>query len=81
MLSIASSFPAFQYQLQKRSPWRVLCCQWQPWIVLLAVLVLMGVVSYIVHCLVILVNNPPPPKAFKIASVLFGLLAQLLLLR
>lgn len=81
LMCIASSFPAVQYQLQKRSPWRVLCRQWQPWMVLLAVLVLMGLVSYIVHCLMILVNNPPPPTAFKMASVSFGVLAQILLLR
>lgn len=81
LTSTASSFLTVQYQLQKRSPWRVLCRQWQPWMVLLTVLVLMGLVSYIVHCLMILVNNPPPPTAFKMASVSFGLLTHILLLR
>lgn len=81
LTSFAFCVPAVQYQLQKRSPWVVLCRQWQPWMVLLTVLALMALVSYIVHCLMILVNNPPPPTAFKMASVSFGLLAQILLLR
>lgn len=84
LMSFTSFFPAVQYQLQKRFPWRVLCRQWQPWMVLLAVLALMALMvlmSYIVHYLMILVNNPPPPSAFKMVSVSFGLLVQILLLR
>ncbi|XP_011612755.1 uncharacterized protein [Takifugu rubripes] len=69
------------YQLQKRSPWRVLCLQWEPWVVLITVFVLMGLVSYMVHCLIMLIDNPPPPRVFKLASVSFGLLAEILLLK
>lgn len=73
--------PPTQYQLQKRSPWRVLCLQWEPWMVLIIVVLLMGLVSYVVHWLMVLVDNPPPPRAFKLASVSFGLLAEILLLK
>lgn len=80
-LHIAFFFPAVQYQLQKRSPWRVLCLQWETWAVLITVFVLMGLVSYMVHCLIMLIVNPPPPRVFKLASVSFGLLAEILLLK
>lgn len=81
LITVALSSAAVQYQLQKRSPWRVLCLQWKLWLVLIAAVLLMGLVSYVVHCLMVFIDNPPPPRAFKMASVIFGLLAEILLLK
>lgn len=33
------------------------------------------------HCPIVLINNPPPPRVFKLASVSFALLAEVLFLK
>ncbi|XP_072246254.1 uncharacterized protein [Leuresthes tenuis] len=70
-----------KYQLQRRSPWRLLGFQWQTWLVLFTVFVLLGLVPYVVHCMMTAFTNPPPPVSFKVAAASFGLLTELLLIK
>ncbi|XP_029906076.1 uncharacterized protein LOC115358303 [Myripristis murdjan] len=70
-----------KYQLQKNSPWRSVSYQWQTWLVLITVAVLLGLVPYVVHCMMTAFNNPPPPSTFKVAAAGFGLLTEILLIK
>ncbi|KAM6921176.1 uncharacterized protein FYW49_006964 [Xenentodon cancila] len=70
-----------EYELQRRSPWRSASLQWQTWLVLMTATVSLGLVSYVVHCMMTAFTNPPPPVTFKVAAVSFGLLTELLLLK
>lgn len=71
----------FQYQLQRRSPWRSMSFRWQTWTVLLTVVVLLGLVPYVVHSMMTVLTSPPPPTTFKVAAVLFGVLTEILLIK
>ncbi|XP_041861550.1 uncharacterized protein LOC121652696 [Melanotaenia boesemani] len=70
-----------KYQLQRSSPWQLLCFQWQTWLVLITAVVLLGLVPYVVHCMMTAFTNPPPPITFKVAAVSFGVLTELLLIK
>ncbi|KAM4574349.1 uncharacterized protein V3H82_008998 [Fundulus diaphanus] len=69
-----------KYQLQRSSPWRSVSFQWQTWLILITVILLMGLVPFVVYCLMAAFENPPPPITFKVAAVAFGFLAELLLM-
>ncbi len=70
-----------QYQLQRRSPWRSVSFQWQTWLVLITAFALLGLVPYVVHCMMTAFTNPPPPSTFKVAAASFGLLTEILLIK
>ncbi|XP_076014668.1 uncharacterized protein LOC143007171 [Genypterus blacodes] len=70
-----------KYQLQRNSPWLSVSFQWQTWLVLITVSVLVGLVPYVVHCMMTAFNNPPPPRSFKVAAASFGLLTEILLIK
>ncbi|XP_029355801.1 uncharacterized protein LOC115041980 isoform X2 [Echeneis naucrates] len=70
-----------KYQLQWSSPWRLMSFQWQTWLVLMTVLVLLGLVPYVVHCMMTAFDSPPPPSTFKVAAASFGLLTEILLVK
>ncbi|XP_040897238.1 uncharacterized protein LOC121183957 [Toxotes jaculatrix] len=70
-----------KYQLQWSSPFRLLSLQWQTWLVLITVLVLLGLVPYVVHCMMTTFTSPPPPSTFKVAAASFGLLTEILLMK
>ncbi|XP_028259765.1 uncharacterized protein LOC114434639 isoform X2 [Parambassis ranga] len=70
-----------KYQLQRNSPWRSVSFQWQTWLVLIVLFALMGLVPYVVHCLMTAFTKPPPPSTFKVAAASFGILTEILLIR
>lgn len=70
-----------QYQLQRTSPWRSVSSQWQTWLMLITGLALMGLVPYVVHCMMTAFTRPPPPTTFKVAAAAYGLLAEILLIK
>ncbi|XP_071343330.1 uncharacterized protein [Trachinotus anak] len=70
-----------KYQLQWSSPWRSVSFQWQTWLVLITVFVLLGLVPYVVHCMMTAFTSPPPPSTFKVAAACFGLLTEILLIK
>ncbi|XP_042273780.1 uncharacterized protein LOC121901146 isoform X2 [Thunnus maccoyii] len=70
-----------KYQLQRRSPWRSVSVQWQTWLVLIIAFVLLGLVPYLVHCMMTAFTDPPPPSTFKVAAASFGLLTEILLIK
>ncbi|XP_034439263.1 uncharacterized protein LOC117760389 isoform X2 [Hippoglossus hippoglossus] len=70
-----------KYQLQWSSPWRWVSSQWQTWLVLITALVLLGLVPYVVYCMMTLFTSPPPPSTFKVAAASFGLLTEILLIK
>ncbi|XP_047443035.1 uncharacterized protein LOC125009282 [Mugil cephalus] len=70
-----------KYQLQRSSPWRSVSFQWRTWLVLITTFVLLGLVPYVVHRLMTAFTNPPPSSTFKVATVSFGLLSEILLLK
>ncbi|XP_022615020.1 uncharacterized protein LOC111231985 isoform X1 [Seriola dumerili] len=70
-----------KYQLQWSSPWRSVSFQWQTWLVLITVFVLLGLVPYVVHCMMTAFTSPPPPSTFKVAAASFGLLTEILLIK
>ncbi|XP_071782339.2 uncharacterized protein LOC139932449 [Centroberyx gerrardi] len=70
-----------KYQLQWNSPWRSVSHQWQTWLVLITASVLLGLVPYVVHCMMTAFNNPPPPSTFKVAAACFGILTETLLIK
>lgn len=74
-------FFSVQYQLQKSSPWRSMSFQWQTWLVLITVFILLCLVPYVVYCMMTAFTNPPPPITFKLAAVSFGLLTEILLIK
>ncbi|KAE8293794.1 hypothetical protein D5F01_LYC06731 [Larimichthys crocea] len=69
------------YQLQRSSPWRSVSFRWQTWLVLITALALLGLVPYVVHCMMTTFTNPPPPSSFKLAAASFGLLTEILLIK
>nr|XP_046248001.1 uncharacterized protein LOC124060757 isoform X2 [Scatophagus argus] len=69
-----------KYQLQRRSPWWSMMSQWRTWLLLITEFVLLGLVPYVVHCMLTAFTNPPPPITYKLAAVSFGLLAEFLLI-
>ena len=73
--------PLIQYQLQWSSPWRWVSCQWQTWLVLITAFVLLGLVPYVVYCMMTIFTSPPPPSTFKVAAASFGLLTEILLIK
>ncbi|XP_038572677.1 uncharacterized protein LOC119901196 [Micropterus salmoides] len=70
-----------KYQLQWTSPWRSVSLQWQTWLVLITAFVLVGLVPYVVYCMMTAFTNPPPPTTFKVAAASFGLLSEILLIK
>ncbi|XP_011472082.1 uncharacterized protein LOC105353880 [Oryzias latipes] len=70
-----------KYQLQRRSPCWSLSVQWQTWLVLITAIILMGLVPYVVHCMMTAFPNNPPPITFKLATAAFGILTELLLIK
>ncbi|XP_044054532.1 uncharacterized protein LOC122877270 isoform X2 [Siniperca chuatsi] len=70
-----------KYQLQWSSPWRSVSFQWQTWLVLITAFALLGLVPYVIHCMMTAFSNPPPPSTFKVAAVSFGLLTEILLIK
>ncbi|XP_051233062.1 uncharacterized protein LOC127350445 [Dicentrarchus labrax] len=70
-----------KYQLQRSSPWRSVTFRWQTWLVLITAFVLLGLVPYVVHCMMTAFTKPPPPSTFKLAAVSFGLLTEILLIK
>lgn len=70
-----------RYQLQRTSPWRSLSFQWQTWLVLITTVALLGLVPYVVHCMMTAFDNPPPPSTFKVAAASFGVLTEILLIK
>ncbi|XP_026202081.1 uncharacterized protein LOC113152830 isoform X2 [Anabas testudineus] len=70
-----------KYQLQRRSPWWSVTVQWQTWLVLITALVLLGLVPYVVYCMMTAFTNPPPPTTFKVAAATFGVLTEILLIK
>lgn len=73
--------PLVQYQLQRSSPWRSVVFQWRTWLVLITALVVLGLVPYVVYCMMTAFTNPPPPSTFKVAAASFGLLTEILLIK
>lgn len=80
-LRLACCSLVIQYQLQRRSPWLSVTFQWQTWLVLITALVLLGLVPYVVHCMMTAFTHPPPPTTFKVAAATFGLLTEILLIK
>ncbi|XP_070817586.1 uncharacterized protein [Chaetodon trifascialis] len=70
-----------KYQLQRSSPWRSVSVQWQTWLVVIAVVFFLGLVPYVVHCMMTAFTNPPPHSTFKLAAISFGLLTEILLIK
>ncbi|XP_068175575.1 uncharacterized protein [Antennarius striatus] len=70
-----------KYQLQRSSPWRLMSFRWQTWLVLITAFVLLGLVPYVVHCMMTAFTDPPPPFSFKMAAASFGLLTEILLIK
>ncbi|XP_054458399.1 uncharacterized protein LOC129094309 [Anoplopoma fimbria] len=70
-----------KYQLQRSSPWRSLGFEWQTWLVLITAFVLLGLVPYVVYCMMTGFTSPPPPITFKVAAASFGLLTEILLIK
>ncbi|KAG7513241.1 hypothetical protein JOB18_002597 [Solea senegalensis] len=70
-----------KYQLQWSSPWWSVSFRWQTWLVLITVFVLLGLVPYVVHCMMTAFISPPPPSSFKIAAACFGLLTEIMLIK
>lgn len=70
-----------KYQIQRRSPWRSLSVQWQTWLVLVPVFVLLCLVPYFVYYMMTAFTNPPPPRVFILAAACFGLLSEILLIK
>ncbi|XP_019936350.1 uncharacterized protein [Paralichthys olivaceus] len=70
-----------KYQLQWSSPWRSVSFRWQTWLVLITAFVLLGLVPYVVHCMMTVFTSPPPPSTFKVAAASFGLLTEILLIK
>ncbi|XP_054646368.1 uncharacterized protein LOC129189080 [Dunckerocampus dactyliophorus] len=70
-----------KYQLRRRPPWRSLSFQWQTWLAVLLVCVLLGLVPYAVHCMMTAFSDPPPPATFRVAAASFGVLAEVLLIK
>ncbi|KAL6108475.1 uncharacterized protein ACO6RY_18990 [Pungitius sinensis] len=70
-----------KYELQRTSPWRSVSFQWQTWLMLITGLALMGLVPYVVHCMMTAFTRPPPPTTFKVAAASYGLLAEILLIK
>ncbi|KAM9848313.1 uncharacterized protein ACBR49_007671 [Aulostomus maculatus] len=70
-----------KYHLQRSSPWRSVSLQWQTWLVLIIACMLLGLVPYVVHCMMTAFSNPPPPSTFKVAAASFGLLSEILLIK
>ncbi|XP_026161297.1 uncharacterized protein LOC113129487 isoform X2 [Mastacembelus armatus] len=70
-----------KYQLQRSSPWQLVCFQWQTWLVLMTAFILLGTMPYVVHCMMTAFTDPPPPTTFKVAAASFGLLTEILLIK
>ncbi|XP_069560098.1 uncharacterized protein [Brachyistius frenatus] len=70
-----------KYQLQKSCPWRWMSFQWQTWLVLITAFVLLGLVPYLVYCMMTAFTDPPPPTTFKVAAASFGVLTEILLIK
>ncbi|KAM9384695.1 uncharacterized protein KZ484_006411 [Pholidichthys leucotaenia] len=70
-----------KYQLQRCSPWRSMSFQWQTWLVLIAALALLGLVPYVVYCMMTSFTNPRPHISFRLAAATFGVMTEILLIR
>ncbi|KAM6458627.1 uncharacterized protein PHA67_016148 isoform 2-T2 [Liasis olivaceus] len=68
-----------EYQLEKKSPWRILVTQWQQWIIFCTVLVLMISIPFLVYQMMIVFKDPPPGLLFNVAAICFGILTEILL--
>lgn len=69
-----------KYQLQRSSPWRFVSSQWKTWLVLITAVLFMGLVPFVVRCLMTALDDPPPSMTFKVAAALFGVVSELLLI-
>ncbi|XP_073213255.1 uncharacterized protein [Lepidochelys kempii] len=70
-----------EYQLQKGSVWRILCCHWQNWLFLCLVVAVMTIIPLAVYRMMVAFKDPPPSPVFHAAAVCFGVLAETLLIK
>ncbi|XP_031431268.1 uncharacterized protein LOC116222170 [Clupea harengus] len=70
-----------EYQLQKRAVWRAVALQWQTWPILLSAVALLALVPYSVYRLLTTFPDPTPHTVFRAASICFGLLSFILLIK
>ncbi|XP_076846592.1 uncharacterized protein LOC143491453 [Brachyhypopomus gauderio] len=70
-----------EYRQRPTAPWRTVATHWQTWAVVTASTVLVTLVPYVVHRMLMAIEDPPPPPLFRMAAICFGLLAETLLLR
>ncbi|ETE68487.1 hypothetical protein L345_05716, partial [Ophiophagus hannah] len=68
-----------RYQLEKKSPWRLLATQWHQWVIFCTVLGLMISTPFLVYQMIIAFKDPPPGLLFNIAAICFGALTEMLL--
>ncbi|XP_077784623.1 uncharacterized protein LOC144327771 isoform X2 [Podarcis muralis] len=68
-----------KYQLEKKSPWRVMLLRWHKWLVFCTILAAMISIPLLVYQMMIAFKDPPPSLVFHIASVCFGALTEILL--
>ncbi|XP_077189207.1 uncharacterized protein LOC143835459 isoform X1 [Paroedura picta] len=68
-----------EYQMEKKSPWRILVSQWPKWVVFCTVLIVMIGIPLLVYEMVVAFQDPPADLLFNIAAVCFGALTEILL--
>ncbi|XP_059839822.1 uncharacterized protein LOC132401721 isoform X1 [Hypanus sabinus] len=70
-----------EYHLENSSAWKLVAVRWQNWMILGLILGLMVMVLFIVYWMMTAFSNPPPHFLFKAASICFGLISEMLLIR
>ncbi|KAG5275886.1 hypothetical protein AALO_G00125620 [Alosa alosa] len=70
-----------EYQLQRRAVWRAVALQWKTWPILLSAAALFVLVPYLVYRLLTTFPNTTHHTVFRVASVCFGLLSIILLIK
>ncbi|XP_062834117.1 uncharacterized protein LOC103278655 isoform X2 [Anolis carolinensis] len=68
-----------EYELEKKSPWRILMLRWHKWIVFCTIVMLMTGIPLLVYQMIIAFKDPPPSLVFQIAAITFGALTEILL--
>ncbi|XP_066480664.1 uncharacterized protein [Tiliqua scincoides] len=68
-----------EYELERKSPWRILAIQWHEWVVSCTILAGMILIPVLVYQMMIAFKDPPPSLIFHIAAICFGVLTEILL--
>nr|XP_008107495.1 PREDICTED: uncharacterized protein LOC103278655 isoform X1 [Anolis carolinensis] len=79
VLLSASHLQGLEYELEKKSPWRILMLRWHKWIVFCTIVMLMTGIPLLVYQMIIAFKDPPPSLVFQIAAITFGALTEILL--